>query len=416
MLMKTLAGAGLALAIGVSAAYAADTKVWVLHASQTSDVYFKQVAEAYNKAHPGVQVVVDYMEGEAYKQKLPTLLQSADKPALIYSWAGGVLRAQVAAGFLTDLTPVKADFAKQYYPAAFDTYAVDGKQYGVPMILGDVSIIYNKDLLAKAGVDPASMGTWDGFLAAVKKIKAAGIIPLAMGGADKWPMHFYWSYLLLRSGGADVLATAEKTPKTGFTAAPFVEAGKRLKELAALEPWQEGWLGTKNIPAQGIFGDGKAAMALQLNGFLLGQQKNATDGKGIPLEKIGRAPFPTLPGGKGKTTDVLGGVQGFLVTKGAPKEALDFLKFFSQADNHKAAAESGTYLPAVVGTDAFIKTPLFADVAKTIAGASSLQNFLDQDLGPSVGRTVNDVSVGIAAGDITPEDGAKQIQEAWDQL
>jgi raffinose/stachyose/melibiose transport system substrate-binding protein len=28
---------------------------------------------------------------------------------------------------------------------------------------------------------------------------------------------------------------------------------------------------------------------------------------------------------------------------------------------------------------------------------------------------VNDVSVAIAAGDMTPEDGAQQIQDAWDQ-
>ncbi len=415
MLVKAIVGAGLALSIGLSSAYAEDTKIWVLHASQTSDVYFKKVAEAYNQSHPGVEVVVDYMEGEAYKTKLPTLLQSTSRPALIYSWAGGVLKAQVAANYVEDLSSHRADLAKTVYGAALDAYVVDGKLYGVPMILGDVSIIYNKDLLAKAGVDPASMATWDGFLAAVKKIKAAGITPLTMGGADKWPMHFYWSYLLMRSGGGDVLKSAQAGGKTGFLAEPFVEAGKRLRELAELEPFQEGWLGTKNIPTQGMFGDGKVAMALQLNGFIGGQAKNASDGKGIPFDKIGRAPFPTLPGGKGKPTDVLGGVQGFLVTKDAPKEALDFLAFFATPENHKAAAETGTYLPAIIGTDAYIKNPLFADVAKTVAGATVLQNFLDQDLGPSVGRVVNDVSVGIAAGDMTPEDGAAAIQEAWNQ-
>ncbi|CAN5172823.1 extracellular solute-binding protein [soil metagenome] len=415
MLMKSLAGAGLAVALGLSSAVAADTKFCVLHTSQTSDVYFKQVAEAYNKAHPGVQVVVEYMEGEAYKQKLPTLLQSAERPALIYSWAGGVLKAQVAADFVQDLSGAKAELAKTVYPAALDAYVVDGKLYGVPMILGDVSIIYNKDLLAKAGVDPASMATWDGFLAAVKKIKAAGIIPLTMGGADKWPMHFYWSYLLMRSGGGDVLKVAQAGGKTGFKAQPFIDAGVRLRELAALEPFQPGWLGAKNVPAQGVFGDGKAAMALQLNGFMGGQQKNASDGKGIAFDKIGRAPFPTLPGGKGKTTDVLGGVQGFLVTKTAPKEALDFLKFFATKENHQGAAESGTYLPAIIGTDAYIKNPLFVDVAKTVASATAFQNFLDQDLGPSVGRVVNDVSVAIAAGDMKPEDGASQVQDAWNQ-
>ena len=35
--------------------------------------------------------------------------------------------------------------------------------------------------------------TWDDLLAAVKKLKAAGITPLVVGGADKWPLHFYWT-------------------------------------------------------------------------------------------------------------------------------------------------------------------------------------------------------------------------------
>jgi raffinose/stachyose/melibiose transport system substrate-binding protein len=50
-----------------------------------------------------------------------------------------------------------------------------------------------------------------------------------------------------------------------------------------------------------------------------------------------------------------------------------------------------------------------------LSNATWLQNFLDQDLGPSVGRVVNDVPVAIAAGDVTPEEAARQIQEAWDQ-
>jgi raffinose/stachyose/melibiose transport system substrate-binding protein len=414
MLMKALAGASLALAFSIAPAFADDVTVRLLHVNQTGDPFWKQVAEDYNASHPGVKVIVDYMENEAYKAKLPTLLQSEDRPDIIYSWAGGVMRAQIEAGYIKDISDAKADFDKALYPAPLNAYVVNGKLYGIPMQLSDVSIIYNKALLAKAGVDPASMQTWDGFLDAVKKIKAAGITPLIMGGGDKWPMHFVWSYLLMRIGGDGVLSTAETTDN-GFLADPFVEAGTKLKQLADLEPFQDGWLGTKYLPSQGLFGDGKGAMAIQLNGFIQGQQKNSTDGKGIPDDNIGLALFPTVDGGKGKVTDVFGGVQGFLVTKDAPPEAIDFLKFFATPDEQKAAAAAGVYVPAVKGTDQFITNPLVAQVAQTLSNATWLQNFLDQDLGPSVGRVVNDVSVAIAAGDMTPEEGAQQIQDAWDQ-
>jgi raffinose/stachyose/melibiose transport system substrate-binding protein len=43
------------------------------------------------------------------------------------------------------------------------------------------------------------------------------------------------------------------------------------------------------------------------------------------------------------------------------------------------------------------------------------QNYFDQDLGPSVGRVINDVSVAVAAGQQTPEAAAAAIQEAADQ-
>ncbi len=43
------------------------------------------------------------------------------------------------------------------------------------------------------------------------------------------------------------------------------------------------------------------------------------------------------------------------------------------------------------------------------------QNFFDQDLGPSVGRVINDVSINVAAGEMTPEAGAAAIQDAYDQ-
>lgn len=50
---------------------------------------------------------------------------------------------------------------------------------------------------------------WADFLGTVKKIKAAGIVPIAGGGGEKWPIHFYWSYLVMREGGQKVFEAAK---------------------------------------------------------------------------------------------------------------------------------------------------------------------------------------------------------------
>jgi raffinose/stachyose/melibiose transport system substrate-binding protein len=407
--------AAVATALAAGAANAQDVTVRMLQVNQTNQPLWEQIAENYNKTHPGVKVTVEYLENEAYKAKLPTLLQSEDKPDIIYSWGGGVMRAQDEAGYIQDISAARADLEKNIYPAALDAYSIDGKQVGIPYDFSQVALFYNKALMEKAGVDPKSMETWDGFLAAVKKLKEAGITPIVMGAGEKWPMHFYWSYLVMRLGGPDVLKKATAGEDGGFNNPVFIEAGKKLKELADLEPFQDGWLGTLFPASGGMFGDGKGAIDLMGNWLLGTQKENAADGKGLPVDQIGFVNFPTIPGGKGNASETLGGIGGFLITEGAPPEALDFMKFFTSPEQQKVAAEQGFYVPAVKGTDAVITNPLIAEVSRNVAASPWHQLFFDQDLGPSVGRVVNDVSVAIAAGEMTPEDGAAAIQEAWDQ-
>ena len=75
----------------------------------------------------------------------------------------------------------------------------------MPFEVGEVAFYYNKELFEKAGVKAEDIKTWDDFLAAVKKLKAAGITPIVVGAGEKWPMHFYYSYLVMRIGGEHAL-------------------------------------------------------------------------------------------------------------------------------------------------------------------------------------------------------------------
>ena len=396
----------------------ADTTVTVLHVSQdnATQALWNQIAKDYEAGHPGVKVQFKYLENEAFKAKLPTMLQSDDsRPSLFYSWGGGVMDAQDKAGFLKDITAAVAPVEANMAPTAVSAFKVDGKAVGVPFDEGVVSFFYNKKLFEKAGVKAEEIKTWDDFLGAVKKLKAAGITPISVGAGEKWPMHFYYSYLVMRIGGEHALADAKAGKDGGFKNPTFVEAGKRLRELAALEPFQPGWLTTKHAESTGIFGDGKAAMELMGEWFIGMQAPSSASGKGQPEEDIGIFSFPTLPGGKGKATDTLGGVNGFLVTKTAPTEAVDFLKFFSQEKYAKDAAAAGAYIPVYTSAEAAIKDPLDKQVAAELTATTYHQNFFDQDLGPSVGRVINDISVAVAAGQMTPEAAAAAIQEAADQ-
>jgi len=67
-----------------TAAAPAQTVIKVLHISPITAVrdIWRSAADEYEKSHPGVKVQLNYLENEAFKAKLPTLLQTKDKPSV----------------------------------------------------------------------------------------------------------------------------------------------------------------------------------------------------------------------------------------------------------------------------------------------------------------------------------------------
>jgi len=409
-----LAAAGLSLAIGPAVA---DTTVKWLHIGDNpAEVkIWQEVARAYEAEHPGVKIEMQFLENEAYKAKLPTILQSKDRPHIIYSWSGGVLKAQIDAGVLEDITDRVKGYSDTIAPAPLAAFTQNGRVYGLPYQVSQVGFLYNTDLMAKASVDPTKIKTWDDLLAAVKALKAAGVTPLVVGGADKWPLHFYWTHLAVRAGGKAAFDAALRGENGGFEGETFQKAGELFKQLVDLQPFQNGFLGFKYQPSVGYFGDGKAAMTLGISVVYNQQRVQAADKVGLAPDKIGWFDFPTVPGGKGEPTDTLGGIIGWLVTKGAPPEATDFLKYFISKDVQTKLAAAGLLIPVVKGADAGLTNAFMKRIADNLAKSNYHQNFYDQSLGPSVGRVVNDVTAEIAGGSMTPTQAATAIQQAWKQ-
>jgi len=379
---------------------------------------WRSIAEAFEAENPGVTVNMQFLENEAYKAKLPALLQSDDAPDMFYSWGGGVLDIQRSSGFLQPVTAaLEADggaWKSTFAESAVEGLSFDGDVWAVPFKVGALAFFYNKAMFAEAGVDAEAIKTWDDFLGAIQKLKDAGITPLGCDGADKWPLHFYYSYLIMRHGGPDALAAVKAKEPNAFFGDAFIKAGEDIVELGAMEPCQAGWQGSKWPSSAGMFGDGSVAMLLSFEDFERRQVAQATDKKGQPYDNIGRFTFPSVEGGVGDPASTLGALNGWAVSKNAPPETLDFLKFFSNEENaRRLAAETGI-IPATKNTEDSIGLALAAETAGDLAVSPYHQNYLDQDLGPNLGRSVNDVSVELWGGEITPEEAAQYLQDTAD--
>ena len=80
---------------------------------------------------------------------------------------------------------------------------VDGEIVKAPMLVHiDGMLYYNKDVAAKAGVDPTKWKSMDDVWADFDKIKAAGFIPLAIG-AQQW-QEGYLFHALVAAYGSDI--------------------------------------------------------------------------------------------------------------------------------------------------------------------------------------------------------------------
>ncbi len=177
-------------------AQAADSAVRWLHLEVNPAILkiWTQCAEEFQAANAGAKVSLQFLENEAFKAKLPTLLQSPDAPSMFYSWGGGVMRAQIETGALRPIgEQMPKDWAGRINPAALDAFTHNGKVWGAPHQMALMDIYYSKPLFKKAGIDAAAIKTWDDLLAAVKTLRAAGIHPIAMGGGDKWPVMHWWA-------------------------------------------------------------------------------------------------------------------------------------------------------------------------------------------------------------------------------
>lgn len=399
-----------AAACGDSGESDADVTFWHIQNEDPMKSTWAAMADEWAE-ESGLTVETSAIEVEDFKTRLATQTQAGDLPDLYNTWGGGVLAEQVEAGLVRDISGLEClDLVN---PVALEAYTIDGKLYAIPFDQGVVGFWYNKDLFAQAGIT-ATPTTWTEFTEVVQTLKDAGITPIALGGGDKWPIHYYWTYLVMRLAGLDGLAAAAEAGD--FSDPAFVQAGQLLADLAAMEPFQEGYESATYGEADGQaahMGEGIAAMEL------MGQwgpqvQRDASGTEGIG-ESLGFFPFPSVEGGPGTNTEFLGGGGGFAAGAEAPDEIEDFMCYLLQEENQARSVKDGNMSTVAANPEAVLPEPNHEQqaVIDAMATATDTQLYLDQAYPPSIGSTINDASQGLVLGELTPDEFVAMVNEAW---
>ncbi|WP_336628501.1 MULTISPECIES: extracellular solute-binding protein [unclassified Microbacterium] len=135
------------------------------------------VVDAWNKAHPDQKVKAQEIPAaKSSEEAITAAITAGTAPCLVFNIAPAAVSGWVKQGGLVDLNTMKdgADYISGR-GGDVDAYATDGHFYQLPWKSNPVMVMYNKKLFAAAGVDPATMNTYDGFLAGAHALVASGV-------------------------------------------------------------------------------------------------------------------------------------------------------------------------------------------------------------------------------------------------
>lgn len=204
MLNKSLAVLTAALLLGAAPVHATDLVVyhsWSSGPEVGALNVIKKNLEA--KGHTWTDIAIPHDTGS--NVSLMNLVTGGNPPNIFMESNPGVYRDLTGMGLGRPLTQWYKDHdIVSHFPASVaGSITVDGEMMKVPTALHiDGMVYYNMDVAKAAGVDPKSWTSLDAMFADFDKIKAAGYIPIAIGG-QQWQVGYLTHALAAAINGTD---------------------------------------------------------------------------------------------------------------------------------------------------------------------------------------------------------------------
>ncbi|PZG18422.1 sugar ABC transporter substrate-binding protein [Micromonospora craterilacus] len=317
------------------ASLTAELTWWDTSDPQNEGPAFQELIAKFNQTYPNVKINYQSVPFGEAQNKFKTAAQAK-------TGAPDILRAEVAwvpefasLGYLyaldgSELLSDESDFLET--PLASNKY--DGKTYGVPQVTDSLALMYNKELLTKAGVS-APPKTWAELKTvsqAVKEKTGAEGVYLNPAGYFLLPFMYGEGGDLVDTGAKKIVINSEQNAAGLKVAKDLIDSG------AAAKPSANDSYGTMMT----LFKEKKVAMII--NGpWEVNNVKSAPTFGG--LENLGIAP---VPAGSARAGGPVGG-HNYTIWSGMPQEKVDaavaFVKYMSSAESQAFLSEKLGLLP-----------------------------------------------------------------------
>jgi multiple sugar transport system substrate-binding protein len=391
------AGAGGSSAAPSSAGPAADISgdltVWGMG---NEGAVLGALVDKFEAEYPNVKVNVTPVDWGQAVTKLQTAIGGGQVPDV--SQMGTDMMGQFAETGALEPVPDSIDKSK-FFESAWNTGVVDGTAYSVPWYVETRLLYYRTDIAEKAGITKPPTN-WAELMDAAKAMKEKGGAEWGISlGTKNWQEYlpFVWS------DGGDVVGD-----DGSFT----LDSPQAVEALTYYDSFFEDGLTPKSVP-EGFditpaFVSGTHPMFFS-GPWHLGLIKDAG---GADIEgKWAIAPMPGKDSAPG--TSFVGG-SNFVVFKDSPNKdaAWAWIDFVTRPENQVLWYQTATDLPAVqaawddpaLSGDANLA--MFGEQLKTTAAQPAIPTWSE------ISASLNEQLEKVTAGDMSPDDGAKAMQDA----
>lgn len=368
-------------------------------------------AAAYTE-QTGVEVTVKTSGGDSpYAETLKAEFQSDRQPDIfVIEGMGGYKTWE------SKLAPYEGD---EWIDLTDLEFSVDGKVYGFPVAVEAWGMAYNADLLAKAGIDPATLTSQDAYRAAFEKLDGMkdelgikSVVAMAAGADMRWVtgLHNFNGYL---SAGLpygdrtviDKLLAGEPDMQRLTEYADWVELLFQYADPTVLL--------TGNYDAQvGQFATGQSVFIHQGNWI----DPWLTD-NGVNFN-MGFAPHASVYGEHNSI--FIGAPSYYVINKDSANQqaARDFLNYMATSEEgHNYMVNEAKMVPAFTNVTLKPDSPLSANVAEWLQKENGAYTWLQNDMPDGFGMgTLGPIYESFAKGDIDKAEFINQLAGKIEEL
>ena len=218
--------------------------------------------DAWNAENPDIKIDPLFVNNDKALQKLTVALQGGEPPDITYQYGSSLPQLAGAPGLidLTDRVQQPEVDWEDFVAGARTAATFEGKVLGVPALIDNLAVVYNKDLFDDAGLDhPSPDWTWEDFRAAAKALTD----PAEKRFGFSYPMDAsedsVWHYdpLLWQNGGSIL---TEDGSQAAFNSPEGVEALEVLTGMAVDD--ESVFLDIQNSAYTDVFNSGRIGMLI----------------------------------------------------------------------------------------------------------------------------------------------------------